>query len=79
MQFCEVRRSGIVGPVQVPNTKWNGTTNSWEGKDLPEGELIDVWTGVNQTGFMGEEQMRAVRRSVNYECAYCSLLLLHHK
>lgn len=56
--------------MQVPNTKWNGTTDSWEGRDLAEGELIDVWTGVNQTGFMGEVQMEAVRESVNYECAY---------
>ena len=75
LQYCEVRRTGFVGPVGIPQTPWNETTNSWEAKDLPvgqgNGELVDITTGINQTSWMEYVPgMQAVRESVGYECVY---------
>ena len=78
LQYCEIRRAGFVGPVGIPQTPWNGTTDAWEAKDLPAGEgtpgageLVDVLTGINQTSWMENVPgMQAIRESVGYECMY---------
>lgn len=80
LQYCEIRRVGFVGPVGIPQTSWNGTTDAWEAKDLPAGEgtpgageLVDVLTGINQTSWMENAPgMQAIRESVGYECMYSS-------
>ena len=72
-QFCEVRRTGIIGEPQIPKTAWNGTTPGWEIKDLPGGKLIDVvLNGVK--GGLSEKHMEAIRASLNFECTYPSQL-----
>lgn len=80
LQYCEVRRTGFVGPVGIPQTSWNETTNAWEAKDLPVGdgtpgggELVDVVTGIDQTSWMENVAgMQAMKESVGYECTCLS-------